>query len=308
MTAAAAPFLDERAPTLDRLIDDALDRSGADAREIAAPFLPLLARPERGVRAVLLYGSCLWSELRRPTSHPDFFLIVDSLRAWHGRRWPALLDSLLPPGTYRLRAGALPAKVSITSAAQLARLCSPAAPDLHHLGRLSKRVALVWARDAQSRQLVVDAQTAALRTLAPLARTVLGERFSVDEFMLALLDLSYEGEVRIAERGKVAALFHAEREHYRAVGRALLADAPAPFDRARRAAWLRRSRRRALLRWPKYIWSYDGWLDYVLEKLARTGERFQISARERRYWFVLGFGVLWRLARAGRLTGAGRSA
>jgi hypothetical protein len=294
-----------RTPTVRELLDGALDCAAAHA--VAAPFLPELARPERGVRAIVLYGSCLWSDLRRPTSHPDFFVVVDSLRAWHGRSWPALLDRVLPPGTYRLRSGALEAKVSVTTAEQLARLCSPAAPDLHLLGRLSKRVALVWTRDAASRALVLDAQQAALETLTSLARARLREVFSVDEFMLALLRLSYEGEVRIAEHGKVQALFDVEREHYRALGRALLQH-PAPYvSRAELARWLRRSRRRAILRWPKYIWSYDGWLDYVTEKLARTGERFPLSARERRYWFVLGFGVLWRLARSGRLS-AGRQA
>jgi hypothetical protein len=306
MTAATVPIVEQKRPALSRLIDDALEFSGA--AEMAAPFLPELARPERSVRAVLLYGSCLWSGLRRPTSHPDFFVIVDSLRTWHGRRWPALLDRLLPPGTYRLRAGARQAKVSVTESHELARLCGLLAPDLHHLGRFSKRFALVWARDEMSRRLVIEAQTSALKTLAPLALARLGEAFSVDDFMRALLSLSYDGEVRIAEPGKVAALYQAEREHYRAIGHALLADGPARADPALLERRLRRSRRRAILRWPKYIWSYDGWLDYVTEKLARTGERFPISAFERRYWFVMGFPVLWRLAHAGRLSGPGRYA
>jgi hypothetical protein len=306
MTPAAGSNLDEGNAGLRRLIENTLERS--DAHAIAAPFLPELARPERSVRAVLLYGSCLWSHLRQPTSHPDFFVIVDSLRAWHGRRWPALLDSVLPPGTYRLRAGAQEAKLLVTSTATLASHCSPAAPDLHHLGRMSKRLALVWARDEESRQLVIDAQAAALRTQAPMALARLGETISVEQFMLALLGLSYEGEVRIAEPGKVAALFDAERDYYCAIGRALLAEKPVRADPAQLARRLRRSRRRAIFRWPKYIWSYDGWLDYVLAKLARTGARFPVTETERRFWFVLGFGVLWRLARGGRLTGAGRQA
>jgi hypothetical protein len=313
MLAVAASALDSRG-RLRALLDGALDPRSA--RAIAEPFLPQLALPERSVRAVVLYGSCLWPELRGSTSHPDFFLVVDSLRDWHGRLSHRVLNACLPPSIYRLRAGGLEAKVSVTSTAQLARYVSPQAPDLHHLGRFSKRLALVWTRDEASRQLIIDASEAALATLAPLVRSRLGDEVDVDAFMLALLSLSYEAEVRIAEHGKVAALFEVEREHYRAIGRELLSGMGGFPDGAGRSFWLppdagkpgrveralRRSRRRAILRWPKYICTYDGWLDYVMAKLARTGDPFSLTPLERRYWLLFGIPVLWRLARGRRLT------
>src|SRR5262249_54331819 len=156
--------------------------------------------------------------------------------------------------------------------------CSDGAKDLHLAGRLTKRVALVWERDAASRALIVDAQLAALRTLAPLALARLDRRVTLDGFIDALLRLSYDSAVRIVEPTTVAALCPAAREHYAAVGRALLAElgarpvaassgwvvpegAVAPRAVLRRR--LGRSRRRALLRWPKYLVTYDGWLDYL---------------------------------------------
>jgi hypothetical protein len=289
-------------------LDDALDVAAAGS--IAAPFLAQLARPERGARAVVLYGSCLWGA---PNSHPDFFVVVDSLRAWHKSFWHSLLNAVLPPSIYRLRAGALVAKVSVLSTAQLKRQCSPAASDLHHLGRLSKRVALVWARDLASRQRVIEAQEAALTTLARLARSRLGDETDVDEFMKIVLGLSYEAEVRIAEHGKVAKLFNVERAHYRAVGGQLLRQLGGINDGQRfrlppaRGALevgprLARSRRRAVLRWPKYLYTYDGWLDYVAAKLARNGNQLSLTPLQRRYPLLLGAPVLWRLTRAGRLT------
>src|SRR5258706_14238711 len=111
MTAAAIPAT----LGLRDLLDEALDVPGA--RAIAEPFLPLLARPERSVRAVLLYGSCLWSGVRRPTRHPDFFVWVDSLRGWHQRLWHSLLKRWLPPRIYRIRPGAPAAKTSASSTA-----------------------------------------------------------------------------------------------------------------------------------------------------------------------------------------------
>lgn len=296
------------------VLDHALDMPGAAG--VAAPFLAQLVLPERSVRAILLYGSCLWSSLRGPTSHPDFFVIVNSLRTWHDRLSHSLLNVLLPPSIYRLRVGGLQAKISVTSEAQIGRHCGIGAPDLHHLGRLSKRVALVWSRDEASRQLVVDAQESALLALARLVRPRLGEEVDVDEFMTTLLRLSYEAEVRIAEHGKAEALFQVEREHYRAVGRELLvrlgavAGSRAPQRRlppitippAQVQRTLRRSRRRAVLRWPKYICTYDGWVDYVMAKLARTGDRLSLTPRQRRHPLLFGIPVLWRLGRDGRLT------
>ena len=192
------------------------------AAEIAAPFLPTLTDPARGVQAILLYGSVLWRAVRGPSSQPDFIAVVPMVheagtRVAGDRLWRAVL----PPSVYCLRANGTPAKISVVTARALAEQTSPRARDLHLAGRLSKRVALVWARDARARQTVVDAQRAALVTVARLA---LGRGVvALDGFLLALLALSYESEVRIVEPGKIAALFEVEREHYRAVGRALLA-------------------------------------------------------------------------------------
>jgi hypothetical protein len=283
------------------LVEAALDMP--HARATAAPFVGELARPERSVRAVLLYGSCLWPSVRGASSCPDFIVVVDSLRAFFGSLWPALLGALLPPSVYRLRRGEAQAKLSVVSVAQLAAGCGAEGKDLHLAGRLCKRVALIWARDAQSRALIVEARLAALRTLTPLALARLEPaRVGLDTFVDALLRLSYDSEVRIVEPTKVASLFAAEREHYRAVGRALLGEAgvrAAPLAELERR--LSRSRRRALLRWPKYLVTYDGWLEYLTTKLARAGSPVALSAWQRRLPLVLALPVLYRLAMARRL-------
>lgn len=297
------------------LVDGALEMP--DTGKTAQPFLAELLSPRRkGVRAVLLYGSCLWPSVRGTGSCPDFIVVVDSLRAFHDSFADALLGEVLPPSVYRLRRGKSYAKLSVVTAAQLESQCAASGKDLHLAGRLSKRVALLWARDGASRELVVDAQLTALRTLAPLALSRLGTRVTLDGFIDALLRLSYESEIRIVEPHKVAALFAAEREHYRAVARALLFELGALPDaasgelvvptvvvapRAHLVRRLRRSRRRALLRWPKYLLTYDGWLDYLLTKLARNGKPIALSDWQRRLPLILALPVLYRLATARRL-------
>ena len=305
----------DRSRDLAALVDGALEIPGA--HDSARPFLHELMSPRRrAVRAVLLYGSCLWPSVRGHKSHPDFLVIVDSLRAFHGSFGAAVLGAMLPPSVYRLRSGGGYAKLSIATAAQLRSQCAAGGKDLHLAGRLSKRVAILWARDTESRALVVDAQVAALRTLAPLALSRLGSRVAVDDFMLALLRLSYESEIRIVEPTKVAALFAAERAHYRTVAEALLSELGARPDgessqllvpvsaatpRAHLMRRLRRSRRRALLRLPKYLITYDGWLDYLLNKLARTGAPVALDDRQRRHPLIFALLVLYRLAAARRL-------
>jgi hypothetical protein len=306
----------------------------AGAAEIAAPFLPaLISAPtsargsrDRGVQAVLLYGSVLWNATRDTTSQPDFIVVVDSLRGWYPRRRDRLWGAVLPPAVHCLRAegssgvgeSAALAKVSVVTARQLASQTASTAKDLHLAGRLSKRVALVWSRDPQARQRIVDAKRAALVTVARLALSRFDGPFALDDFLLALLGLSYESEVRIVEPGKIAALLDVEHDHYRAVGRALLAMLGAPSIDASSSSFqlpapgvaaardelqrsLRRSRRRASLRWTKYLLTYDGWLDYLLQKLARTGNQVSLTERQRRHPLIFALPVLYQMMRTKRV-------
>jgi hypothetical protein len=301
--------------SLAALLEASLSFPGA--AQIAAPFLPQVTALSDGVSAVLLYGSALWSSVRGSTSHPDFIVVIDSFRGWH-RSWiDPLCGAMLPPTVYRLRHGDAYAKLCVATSAQVLRQTSVQAKDLHLAGRLSKRVALVWSRDEGARRQIVTAQAAALKTMARLILHRFPDEIDLDAFVLALLGLSYESEIRIREPGKIQALFAAEPEHYRAVGRALLGSlAAAPVDReatrfrrdgvsavsaADTRRLLRRSRRRAYLRWPKYLATYDGWLDYLLAKLARSGTPVTLTERQRRHPFIFALPVLYRMYRTRRV-------
>ena len=309
---------------LDRLIADALPCRD----ERAERFLPQLMNGP-GVLAVVFYGSRL-ARIGAADSEPDFFVVVDGLRRYHGPGarglGAALLGGVLPPSTYRARVVAegrtLGAKVCVISASQLRRQTSPAADDLHHLGRFSKRIGLLpGACRGQGAALVASARRSALLALAPHALALLPESFSLDDFLHLLLGISYRGEPRVVEPGKVERLLAADLDHYRAVARAVLAarhdvaslggDAyaqPPPELAAREVArdvtlqLIARSRRRALLRWPKHLVTFDGWLDYVLAKIERhTGRALPLSPRARRHPLIFGWADLLRLRQQGLL-------
>jgi hypothetical protein len=301
--------------SLTAVLDAGLAMPGA--AQTAAPFLPALTEPARGVQAILLYGSVLWAPIRGATSHPDFIVVVDSASGWHRGLSDRLWGTVLSPSVYCLRVDGAQAKVSVVTARELSAETGTGATDLHLAGRLSKRVALVWWRDAPARQRIIDAQRTALVTMARLALSRFDGQVELDSFLQTLLGLSYESEVRIVEPGKVASLFEVERDHYRTVGRALLAAlgavpldggagrfslppgvAAAPVEVGRR---LRRSRRRAYLRWPKYLATYDGWLDYLVQKLERSGNHVSLSDRQRRHPLIFALPVLYRMFRTRRV-------
>jgi len=300
-------------------IEDGLTVPGA--AEISAPFLPAFTSSsagDRGVQAVLLYGSVLWKATRDKTSQPDFIVVVDSLSAWYRRMRDRLWGVVLPPAVHCVREGDALAKVSVVTSRQLASQTAATAKDLHLAGRLSKRVALVWSRDPQARQSIVDAKRAALKTVARLTISRFEGVIAIDDFLTAMLGLSYESEVRIVEPGKVAALLDVERDHYQALGRALLGALGAtPIDASASAFQLpegaaaarvelqhclRRSRRRAYLRWPKYVATYDGWLDYLLQKLARSGHQVVLTERQRRHPLIFALPVLYQMMRTKRVS------
>src|SRR5262249_48137585 len=154
--------------------------------------------------------------------------------------------------------------------------------DLHNIGRFSKRVGVVYARDPAAYALIVDGCLAAARTLRAHALALLPERFTLEEFSRGLLGLSYLGEQRVAETSKVEALYQAERAHYAQLHGALLneiglhavdglyARPPAVrADRQKTERLLARSRRRGVMRWPKYMLTVDNWLDVALDKVER---------------------------------------
>ena len=264
--------------------------------------------------AIVCYGSVLSPATRRPTSYHDFYLLVDSL-AWFRRPRDRALGRVLPPSVYyREFADGLRCKYCVLTTSQFAREMRPPIRDLHNVGRFSKRVGIVYARDAGAFDLVVEGCLQAARTLRPHALALLGARFTLDEFIRMLLRLSYLGEQRVAEDSKLEALFLAEREHYRRFYGAVLAEAglspqrgesyqvapPAPEARQRTERLLERSRRFGKLRWPKYMLTVDGWLEIALEKVERHhGVRIELTERERRWPLVFGWRKYFALKRRG---------
>jgi hypothetical protein len=227
------------------------------------------------VKGIFMYGSMLSSHTASSTSFPDFFVITDGYRHVF-RRWSHRLTSyVLPPHVYHLRVNNNQyCKYNLISLCRLQRETSRLALDIYILGRFSKRVCLIYARDKASEQLLLECCTNAMVNVVYWTLRGMNKEFDETEFTLACLNISYAGEMRIEAASKVRSLFYAEEKFYKNIYPYLLRN----LSLAQKIAephnnkfilrspfvliWLRRqhlkwfllqSQIRGILRWPKFL-------------------------------------------------------
>lgn len=291
--------------------------------------------------AILLFGSRLSGTTPSPHSAYDLVLVVDAYRPFYERlheqgghrRSAATLTALarvLPPNIVafdpRLPGGQI-AKVMILTPEDFARALSASAPDHFLRGRLVQRVAVLRARDAAVQERIEELLGGARRDVLRWAGPWLPERFTAAQLARRMLEVSYAGEVRPEDAGRVAAVFDAQREFLEETYGAVLVDAersgaamrvtegpgrepawrlkvrPRAVARIRWRSYFLRSKARATTRWIKHVATFDDWLTYIQRKVERrTGMRVEVTPLERRFALILlwpkALGVLRELRRA----------
>jgi hypothetical protein len=296
------------------LLRDVDARASDDTLRLAS----FLARAFGPTTAALIhYGSHAHSSDARPESAHDFFVIVDryadaysSLRAAvnpsYSPRIAAALAHVLPPNVISLtlndRGRTLRAKCAVLSVRDLRRLCSPRASDHFARGRLFQHVQLVWTRDARSRQEALDALLDARVGTIDWGRPYLPSVFNSETYCRRLLETSFAAEIRPEGGERIAALIAAQRDMVLPVYDSLLQrlvdsrivtqvgnvyHLTAPVGLVRRIAsrlWFLKSKVRATARWLKYVALYEGWLEYIVQKIARrSGRTIELTEREKRW-------------------------
>jgi hypothetical protein len=230
-----------------------------------------------------------------------------------------LTNWLLPPNIFHLRLGDRDAKYNVISERDLIHATSENARDVYHLGRFSKRIALVWSRDKAAADTVLRAHASAMRSVAQKVYFSMAEKFTLLEFIHHALELSYIGEFRVEAPDKVDRLYRAEKDYYdRAFAQILEEMSQAPwnivvvnstyqrpirffFDMSggrKLKRFIRKSRIRAKLRWPKSIFTVPNWIDYLLAKIERThGIKIELTEKERKFVFIYGWKYFFLLKR-----------
>jgi hypothetical protein len=143
----------------------------------------------------------------------------------------------------------------------------------------------------------------------------LDENFTLDDFIRRCLFLSYQGDVRVEAMDKVEKIMLSEKTYYDTIFQLALDDLnmkknelgfyqvsksgfSKKLDRIRFSSFIRRSRTRARLRWPKNIFTVDQWIDYIIAKIERTqGIKIELTPFEKKFWYIFGWKHFFRLSR-----------
>jgi hypothetical protein len=253
--------------------------------------------------------------------HPFFAALHRGGLVRRRPRWLALLGGILPPTQISLRFADLElhAKVSVIRRDGFLRETSARRHDHFTIGRLFQPSRIVYARTDAVREELHDALVSACRETWRWARPWLPASFDIESYGRQTLAISMSWEVRPEPAGRAAALWAAQREAQLPILSVLLQDLAAggalrptnesrqswtiahPVGRGERLRWrlyFVRSLCRATLRWAKHMLTFEDWLEYIVRKASRhTGERFELSARERRWPLLFLWGRLFRYLR-----------
>lgn len=279
------------------------------ARTLADAFGP-------AAMAVIHYGSRARSVDARADSAYDFFVIVDEYRAAYeslarsipsrvGARTATALAHVLPPNVHALPPvpdGGRRNKCGVLTIRALRAAARLRSSDHFVAARLFQHVQLLWVRDVASADAVRDALIDIRARTFEWGRSFLPETFSAEAYCRSILETSFAGEIRPEAGERPAHLLDAQRAVLLPVYGALLeglaregvlervgdsyrqTQQPTPRMRRRWEWYFRVSKARGCVRWAKHIVQYDGWLDYIVQKITRHNEvEVELTERERRW-------------------------
>lgn len=281
---------------------------------------------------VVFFGSRYLGTSPNVTSACDLFVIVESYPKFYrmrmpGVKWafgPRLLSSLnrvLPPNILSLfEEDGAGAKFFVISARDFDRATSRRSPDHFVKGRLTQDVLVVDARDDSARRDIhaqLDcARESSLDWVPHFLPQAGGKAFSVEDYCIRMLQISYAHEIRPEPQSRVREVYAAQGNFFETVYGGILAHAAARGElaredsryrcvrpagvlrRTRSKAYFRMSKLRATVRWLKYTMTFADWLDYLIRKVERrTGLSVEVTSMERRLPFLLLWPKVFRVLR-----------
>lgn len=305
----------------------------AEARGEATELAAAIARGGgESVRAVVFFGSRKTKAGYDPWSAYDFFVVTRDYRGFYKalraagatRRSPTLtasLNAVLPPNQISILDGQpgqeARAKCAVISMLAFLRETSEARRDHFCVGRLFQPTEVLYVADERARDQVLSGLVSAHTATYGWVRPWLPERFDAEAYCRTLLQVSLGGEIRPEPGGRSEALFQAQRHDLVPVYDILLRELVAagellsgggagyalarPATAAERRtlqAYFRRSKLRATARWPKYMVTFEDWLEYIRRKAERhTGQEIVFTDRERRLPLVFLWPRVYRYLR-----------
>lgn len=299
---------------LRRLIEADQARLPAPARAMADA---LRARHGAAVRALVFYGSAL-RDGEAAGKMLDFYVIVRDYRSVHGPGPGAVAAWLLPPSVHHMAitdaaGNRLRSKYAVISEAAFLRRAAGGSFEPMLWARFTQP-AVIDTDDPALRARLIETLAAACRHFAAETAPLLSGPQTPQALWVRGLAESYRTELRPEDPDRRAAAIVARfPERYARLSAILLprgADgAPVLPDAGRlrralcRARWIARrlvGKPLAALRVLKAATTFEGGLDYILEKVAgHAGVTIEVTEAERRHPILHAPRLAWRLYRAG---------
>jgi hypothetical protein len=312
-------------------------RSLPAERDPVAAFIAarLVQAGGRSVLAVLFFGSHKTGASPSSESAHDLFIVVSNYHEFYGslRRAglsplnpvPAsILNAFLPPNLMAVafeREGRRSlAKCAVVTLRIFERETKGKRRDHFLAARLFQSCEISFSRGPLVENLVIEALAGAALKTCEWAGPWLPATFGLEDYIRTLFRVSLEAEIKPEGPERGEALYLAQRAALDPVYEQVLSDGAdrgkvrllgrdryrlerrtTSGERRKASLFFRRSKIRATARWLKYIWTFDGWLDYAVRKLERrSGEKVFLSARERRWPLVFLWPRIIRMVRAFR--------
>lgn len=269
--------------------------------------------------ALILYGSMISPTMKKEDSLHDFYVVVDSYRRAHTKILHNFLNMLLPPNVYLENVKGKACKYNVITLRHLEKyIITP--KEIYIVGRFAKRLYFAHTRDERVLNKIayfcMEAMDFNLRYTIPL----MGEKFSLEELVKETLDLSYKGEVRVESGPKIDEIFAAHKdfyievyskllEEYRVENEGVIVESDGVFTKVSETiptkkeviSFLKSSRRRGVLRWPKGVITFKGYREYLERKVEKAGEKVELSKLDRRFPLLFGWRHIIRFWREGKL-------
>ena len=254
-------------------------------------------------RAVLFYGSCL-REKRLAGLMLDFYLIVSDYRAAYEKRWLALANRLIPPNVFYFEHDGLVSKYAVLSEADFAHECSSAAWTVSTAARFAQPSRLVWSRDRQSAEQVIDSVSNAAPTLLGWTRPMAGSDVTPLDLWKLAFRLTFGAELRAERSDRSSSIVDSDPGRYRRFAEA--ASISSQVSRRGGARWWRAIQRHGKLysiaRLGKASLTFAGGADYIAWKINRhAGTDLSLKPWQRRHPLLAGLSLLPRLLRTGAI-------
>lgn len=274
-----------------------------------------VAARHSNTQSVLFYGSCLRTG-RIEGQMLDFYVIVDDYKGAYKHLGRALWNRLIPPNVFyfeqEIDGVAVRAKYAVLSAPHFRLLASEKTFNPAIWARFSQPIALAFARDDRSRQIVKDVLVLALLTLIKRCAPLLSWPLTQRDMWAAFFEATYNTEFRAERGGRPGQLYDLVPDFYSAItGHLVQASALnivqdardgrlrtiGPLSGAAMAGFwwfLRRVQGKLLhvFRLIKGAATFDGGVDYLAWKVYRhSGVHMEIKPWHRKFPVVAG--VLW---------------